>query len=966
MDKKKKIMLLIVTVLTAVLILAACNTTFKVSFDVNGGSPVAEITVDKKSLLNESSIPTPQKEYFTFAGWYKDKALSKPWEFSKDKVNKNLTLYAKYVEIPSVFSFSLNADGQSYTVAVNPTGSLGILGKLVIPETYSGKPVTAIAADGFSGSIPSKIITEVEIPASVVSIGEKAFYKCIYLNKVTFKGNSALKEIGASAFEGIPLLASVQFPATLQTIGEAAFKDNLALKTAAFDGGSVLKSIGKGAFQGCILLENAGVLGEASYVLPASLVSVGDDAFRNDARLKNTGFASNSVLETVGSYAFYKTSFASLFLPKTLTTVGSYAFAENQSLVSAIFEENSVIEIIPGYMFSNCLSLSAIELPATVKTINTYAFQNTKALKKVVLNSYISDYSMLSNSRMLETDSKATAIIVPKENLADYKSRNSSYSKYIVSIDDEEETASSYTKIIDNSYLVYVVTVGETKTSSVIVYFGTDKNVVIYGDAIPEYPLKSIDKFAFAGSWTLESVEIRNATDYKISDSAFASCANLAAAKLTDVKEIGASAFKETGLTTVNLGSTLEKIGDSAFQYCKKLTSVSIPDSAKTIDGHAFEGCSSLASVSIAGNNLEKIGESVFYNDAALASVNLPDSVTSIGAGAFWNCSSLQQITLPSNLAKIQTLTFAAAALIKIEIPSNVAEIESNAFLGCSALFEITFAENSSLKTIGEYAFAIHSDKSRNYQNAAYNKFLHSVTLPSSVETVGKDAFGRTMIKVITINSVINAKDGVPDISASLLTLNGRVILIDDNAGQEVYDAYKNAESYKNNAFVVKASENLDGFILASENGTYDILVAYVGTSANPDLSGIRIIGSFAFAYNINLFEIAIPINVGVIGESAFESCINLEAIDFAKKDLDSYSIYKNAFKNCSNAGINNEVVIRGTVTFIGAYAFSGWTGDQTIHFEEGVVDDMKGWASNWYVERLARVDYNYKSAEVE
>jgi uncharacterized repeat protein (TIGR02543 family) len=962
MDKKKKIILLIVSVLTAVLILAACENKFTVKFDTDGGTPIQSLSVDKKSLLNEVDIPVPIKDGYTFAGWYKDGARSKQWDFSKDKVNKNLTLYAKYVPIPTAFSFTLNADGQSYTVAANPTGNLNIVGSLEIPSQYSGKPVTAIAAEGFSATA-SRMITGVVIPSSVLSIGDKAFYKCAFMNKVEFKPDSNLKEIGASAFEGIPLVREIQFPASLEIIGENAFKDNLALKTAAFADGSRLKDLKKYAFAGCIALENCGVATGTSYVLPASLAAVGDYAFNNDARLKNTGFAaSGAALETIGTYAFYKTALTSLFLPNTLKTVGSYAFSENQSLVDLTFGADSVIKEIPGYMFQNCIALSAVELPASVAKINYYAFSNTKALKKVVMNSYISDYNLFYNTRIIEPETKATAVVVPKDNLAGYKTQNASYSKYIVSIDADEGTASSYTKIIDNKYVLSVVTVGENITSSVIVYFGNDESVVIDGNIIPNAPLKTVDKFAFAGSRTLKKAEIINASGYTVADSAFANCVNLEEALVSGVKELGKSAFAETALFSLELGNALEKIGNAAFQNCKKLTAVSIPSSVNEISGFAFAGCKALETVSFAnGSALEKIGESAFKDDAALFSISLPDSVASIGAGAFWNCAALEYITLPSSLTKIQTLTFAATGLRRVVIPSNVTNIDSNAFRGCSAIAEIDFSAAAALTSIGESAFAVHSDKNFDYKGETFNKYLHSVTLPSSLITVGANAFARTMVKVITVSSLINADlNNIPDLSA-LLTLNGRVILIDDAAGQELYDAYKTIEAakYKDNAFVAaKSAVDSNGFILGGDYG--DTLIAYVGAGTNPDLNGIRIIGSFAFAYNTKITGMDIPVSVGVIGESAFESCINLETIIFADKTgtTNSYSIYKNAFKNCSSAGINNDVIIRGPVSFVGPYAFSGWSNAQTITFDGIKETDTTNWASNWYSESFAAKNF--------
>ncbi|NLY10015.1 MAG: InlB B-repeat-containing protein [Tissierellia bacterium] len=43
----------------------------------------------------------PTKTDNTFLGWYKDAEGTNEWNFDTDVVNKNITLYAKWEEIPS-------------------------------------------------------------------------------------------------------------------------------------------------------------------------------------------------------------------------------------------------------------------------------------------------------------------------------------------------------------------------------------------------------------------------------------------------------------------------------------------------------------------------------------------------------------------------------------------------------------------------------------------------------------------------------------------------------------------------------------------------------------------------------------------------------------------------------------------------------------------------------------------------
>jgi hypothetical protein len=70
-------------------------------------------------------------------------------------------------------------------------------------------------------------------------------------------------------------------------------------------------------------------------------------------------------------------------------------------------------------------------------------------------------------------------------------------------------------------------------------------------------------------------------------------------------------------------------IGDRAFSYCSGLTQLEIPSSVATIGEYAFCNCSSLRQLEI------------------------PSTVTTIGACAFWGCSGLRKLQIPSSFANI-------------------------------------------------------------------------------------------------------------------------------------------------------------------------------------------------------------------------------------------------------------------------------------------------------------------------
>jgi len=70
---------------------------FTVVFESNGGTAVANQTVAEGNKA--SAPPAPAKSGYVFGGWYKDSALTAPFDFTLDTVTGNMTLYAKWTEV---------------------------------------------------------------------------------------------------------------------------------------------------------------------------------------------------------------------------------------------------------------------------------------------------------------------------------------------------------------------------------------------------------------------------------------------------------------------------------------------------------------------------------------------------------------------------------------------------------------------------------------------------------------------------------------------------------------------------------------------------------------------------------------------------------------------------------------------------------------------------------------------------
>ncbi len=186
-------------------------------------------------------------------------------------------------------------------------------------------------------------ISEIEIPKSVTSIGSHAFYMCENLTTLTFEADSSLQTIGAYAFAGgiftsssteerdkesgdssvstlkSNKIQSIQIPKSVNIIEESAFDSCVNLVTLTFEKNSSLQTIEKRAFSGGKVYasnydhpkgEDASITRTQSHnslstvEIPASVESIGEQAFYFCGELATLSFEEGSVLQTIGENAF--------------------------------------------------------------------------------------------------------------------------------------------------------------------------------------------------------------------------------------------------------------------------------------------------------------------------------------------------------------------------------------------------------------------------------------------------------------------------------------------------------------------------------------------------------------------------------------------------------------------------------------------------------------------------------------
>ena len=168
---------------------------------------------------------------------------------------------------------------------------LALLGAtLVAPPAWAA---TVSCSTSGSFTITDNVVTThtmctgaAEIPNTVTSIDDSAFFNATALTSVTFEADSVLTSINSRAFLDAPALTSITIPNSVTSIGDSAFSGATALNSITFEAGSVLTSIGKYAFR------NASAL--TSIIIPNSVTSIGEYAFDSATALTSVTFEGNA------------------------------------------------------------------------------------------------------------------------------------------------------------------------------------------------------------------------------------------------------------------------------------------------------------------------------------------------------------------------------------------------------------------------------------------------------------------------------------------------------------------------------------------------------------------------------------------------------------------------------------------------------------------------------------------------
>lgn len=624
-----------------------------------------------------------------------------------------------------------------------------------------------------------------------------------------------------------------------------------------------------------------------------------------------------------------RTDIKAIYISANITSIKNNAFDGCTNLETLVFAEGVSANLTIGnYAFRNCTALTAINLPDSTKSVGYQSFYNCTNVKKIVIGEGVTSIAgnAFAGCVNLET------VIFNAVNCSNVGS-NLQFSQYIFANGGKNvggfdiEIGKKVTRI--PAYLFYYNRTAPERLESlsmiksitfpengVCTEIGAGAfaapyadNVVVY---IPAY-IKTVGEEAFRGSsisggyQTVDDIRIY--TNWPEAWAYFDFFHHEPVILLLEADSVPSGFAKSwcySGMLPYGTSSSssvsfpnpyvfsatgAHGVDENGYLWAEK------KDGTLTLVG----GDESLTALSlptvIDGKTVNAVARAAFFCHINVTSVTIPETITEIGSAAFFYCP-VETVSFEATACKdfddcifgyysTNFPTTALTATIGKNVTHVPARLFRNQYLHTHMSKTITFESGSVCESIGRYAFA--------EDNGIQGSGLTSFTIPSSVISIGQNAFSNCESLFVTENNIL----------------------------------------YVDNWVIMCANTSISSVTL--REGTVGIAdYAFDGCGSLTSIflpEGVRGIGKYAFNNARMLSAIGIPASVVLIDDQAFNVCYALESVTFAEGSR-LERIGSQAFYNCSSL---TSFTIPTSVTTLGNEAFWRCYDLTTIHIPASV-----------------------------
>ena len=359
-------------------------------------------------------------------------------------------------------------------------------------------------------------------------------------------------------------------------------------------------------------------------------------------------------------------------------------------------------------------------------------------------------------------------------------------------------------------------------------------------------------------------------------------------------KEIGYGAFYSTGLTAIELPSTVTTIGDFAYAGLDNCYDFVIPDSVTYVGSDVFYWSRYVRSITF-GENVAYIGSNVMSNFFLHPDVEsvIPEVKSATAGAALRRSGYVGQMTRDG--LPFEAYSGAPFTVDGIDyMPISATEVMVTGYNEQTVLGVVNIPETVTCEG-DETSYTVTAVADRLFSQK-YN--ITEVHLPDTITTVGERSFDQ-----IRELEYIN-------IPAGLTTLNGR-----QSFGYGGWDNLVWSGEWNPDTLVVPASLETWNECAFSGNHYQKVILS----------EGLEMVGFFGISNNIELTEVEMASTIKYLKNNAFSDCTALTAIELPEGLL---YIGEKAFMGDPL----NSVTLPDSLQYIGPNAFEGYKYDYSTY----------------------------------